>query len=147
MSYLKFLRTLLIFFFLVGNLVQLSSQNYYTLFQNVYDIELNLGTCSTDEVSSYCCPAALITGFTFTHDSLLIVLGDDWLDNDYLWLVNQTTGEWTTYFTLPPSSEHYRGLVSVGNGIFYTTHAISGVLFELNVNNGTSIALGALEFP
>src|SRR5688500_13010939 len=132
---------------ILEGLADSSCQQYFTFFPSIYEIELEQGSCTSDEVSTFCCPANLLDGITITPDSELIILGDDWMDNDYLWLVNQTSGEWTSYFALPPSTGRYIGLVSVGNGIFYTAHSVSNILFELDVNNGTYEELGPLSYP
>src|SRR5687768_6021335 len=135
------LRCCLVLLMIVECAVKLSSQHYVTLHSYIYNIELNQNSCNYEEIGMSCC-TPVISGLTFTPDSLLIALG-----SDDLWLINQNTGAWSQYFSIPPSNQDFHGLVSVGNGIFYIAHSVSTALYELNVNNGTYVEIGSLSFP
>ena len=85
-------------------------------------------------------------GITMTPESLFINLNsaNEWT----LQIIDQVTGNITTYFEIPEPSlvPIWGGLVSIGNGIFYSIHLPDNSLYEINVNTGIITFLGIVPY-
>jgi gliding motility-associated-like protein len=124
----------------------LSAQLYSTAYQggsfgNVTVIHPN---CSYEFFGM--ASGVLNSGITMTPESLFINLNDanEWT----LQIIDQVTGNITTYFEIPEPSlvPIWGGLVSIGNGIFYSIHLPDNSLYEINVNTGIITFLGIVPY-
>src|SRR5688500_17523765 len=148
MSFHKFFRTLLISFFLVGNLVQLYSQDYYTCggWLTLWQTDLDLQDCAC---SSCGCSICEVGSTNYYHRGISMSPDTNLFGEDLgIYEIDPMTGVYSLYFPFPPGTDYMQGLLAMSNNIFYTmSHfGVNDSLFEIDVTQGTITNLCATQY-
>ncbi len=120
-----------------------SQSTYYSFStEGLFKIEVDDGACScsvsyVSDIAPYLFP----NGLTFTPDTILVSQSG----NGTLYELDTLTGDESIIFDSGSSAQIIYGIVSIGNGIFYGMGA-SGIVFRININEGTITELGATGF-
>jgi gliding motility-associated-like protein len=151
-TYIKklFINEILVLLFLTfTNSIFLNAQHYFTEFasSSIFGeiIVSNQSQCNISQIGFV--PGIQHTGLTMTPENQLILLHHqiDW----NLFLVDQSTGNLSSYFFIPPPipGASWGGLVSIESGVFYTVLIQGSILYKIDVNTGVMTSLGPLPFP
>ena len=139
-----FLRIIFVYCVFLDNLI---GQHYFSNY-------FNLGVGETTIAGQNNCvhnyfqmvPGAIHNGVTMTPALQFILLQrtSEW----NLLLIDQVTGSWSSYFTIPPPipGAHWGGLVSIEDGVYYTILMQGNILFRIDVASGILTNLGPLPY-
>src|SRR5687768_35113 len=145
MSYLKFLRTLLISFFLVGNLLCsfIYSQTYYSQGGQSFFYEVTLPSDCEPDGCTYTQIGPIIDfDYSFCPNGNLYGLGTVYHD---IYQIDLLTGDTTLIFD-NPSGVDLKGLVCANDSIFYSLSWPDFELYVININAGTVSLIGPTNY-
>lgn len=109
--------------------------------------KLNINSSCTEN----CLYEFIGSSVLINHNSAMSQSGQLYSLSDNLYLIDTTTGAYSVYYVMPTfSTDHYNGLIEMGNEIFYSTLShfnFGDTLIEINTNTGIVQIIGELAYP